>query len=67
MINKDRTKTFFRCFAVVVCLLATIIVAANVWNSPDTSGVVNACALITLVGSIVGVVRFTKDFTNNQP
>lgn len=67
MTNKDRTKTFFRCFAVVVCLLATIIVAANAWNNPDTSGVVNACAFITLAGSIVGVVKFTKDFTNNQP
>ena len=65
MMISDNTKTFFKCFAVVLCLLATIIVAASVWNTP-TAGIIDVCAIITLASSIVHVVKFTKEFTKED-
>ena len=65
MKNKDKTKTFLLCALMVIWVLATVITVAYTWNNCET-GFVNACALIALIGSIVHVVRFTKEFTKED-
>ena len=65
MTNSDKTKTFLLCALIVVWVLATIIVVARIWNT-NVNAFLNVCGLITLAGSIVGLVRFTKKFIGDK-